>query len=192
MSYMRGTDDADHKRHHARVTRGIPWNGRKEARVVEDGIPLAWSVKAERDTSSPANGENSNKTPTRHRPNSILPLVSLATRHAVREYRILVIDASTSGRLISEILRTVDTVLAAPELPREILARCKLFLATTACEPPAIPGAKRRPGPKPKENGAERIVGVVVSQSIKWAMRVLREGEKDDKAVDSGDGVFCE
>lgn len=189
MSYMRGTDDADHTRHHTRVTRGIPWNERKEARIVEDRIPLTWSVKAERGRTPEVVDD---KTPTLRR---TLPLFSAPSRTVPRHYRLLVIDASTPGRLMTDILRTVDTVLAAPALPPDILARCKVFLATTACEPPAVPGAKRRPGPKPKETGAERIVGVVVSQSIKWAMRVLREGEKGekgDRAVDSGDGVFCE
>lgn len=48
MSYLRGSDDADHKRHHARVTRGIPWNGRKEAKVIRDRVPLTFGVKKER------------------------------------------------------------------------------------------------------------------------------------------------
>jgi N-acetyltransferase len=181
MSYLRGTDDADHARHHARVTRGIPWTGRKEARVLHDGVPLSW-----RDAGP-------NKFAARR--SGTLPLLSTSSRTAAREYRVLALDASTSGRLIFDILYTVDTVLSAPALPPDMLARCKLFLAVTACEPPATPGAKRRPGPKPKEGGTERVVGVVVAQPIKWAMRVLRDTAADaegGQVVDSGDGVMCE
>lgn len=66
----------------------------------------------------------------------------------------------------------------------------------TSSPAPARSGGKRpRPllGAKEKQP-KERIVGVVVSQGIKIAMRVLREGEKGERGevVDSGDGVLCE
>lgn len=83
----------------------------------------------------------------------------------------------------------VDTVVAAPALPIEIRERCKLVLALTADPPPA---GRRLPG-RPIEKG-ERVVGAVVVQPIKWAMRVLRDGEDvtGSGGVDSGGGVVCE
>ena len=42
-----------------------------------------------------------------------------------------------------------------------------------------------------KGKGMERIIGVVVSQPIETAMRVLKEGEEGN-SVDSGGGVLCE
>jgi len=198
MSYLRGSDEADHKRHHTRVTRGIPWNnGRKEAKVIKDRIPLTFGVKKERIDLSVVKSEGSSGADSKVRALSLcrsntLPLFSAPARKVERYYRIIALDASTPGKLVADILATVDKVLSAPALPPAILTHCKLFLAVTASEPPALPNAKRRPGPKPKEGGAERVVAVVVSQPIKWAMRVLHEGEESGRAVDSGDGVMCE
>jgi N-acetyltransferase len=49
-----------------------------------------------------------------------------------------------------------------------------------------------------KRNPKERIVGVVVAQPIKWAMKVLtntesrQETSSSGEVIDSGDGVLCE
>lgn len=172
MSYLRGSDEAEHTRHHARVTRGIPWIGRKEARVVRDHIPLQKAmvgVKEDKDKS-----EREVKAAARP-----LSLFSAPARSTAGYYRIVTLDANISSRVVSEVLDTVDRVLSAPALPASILARCKLVLAITSAEPPS---AK-----KGKKDGTERVVAAVVSQPIKWAMRVV-----DGGSVDAGGGVSCE
>ena len=94
-------------------------------------------------------------------------------------------------------MKTVDTVLSSPPLPPAILNQCKIFLFITAS--PA-PSKRLKPGFNTDKNPKERIVGVVVAQGIKWAMRVMTpeeqvrsgtEGVKKE-VVDSGDGVVCE
>jgi N-acetyltransferase len=89
---------------------------------------------------------------------------------------------------MEEILSMVDLVLSAPPLEGVMLERCKVFLFVTASPPPMrrtrlLPGSKQR-------SSTERVVGVVVAQPIKIAMRVVRE--TDGRAVDSGGGVMCE
>ena len=90
---------------------------------------------------------------------------------------------------LDDILKTIDTVLSSPPLPSAILDRCKVFLFTTTSPPPG----RLKPG---QNKGApkERVVSVVVSQPIKWAMKVLRSNEnvKGGSIVDSGEGVLCE
>jgi N-acetyltransferase len=90
------------------------------------------------------------------------------------------------------------------------LDQCKIFLFITSS--PA-PSKRLQPNSAAeKRNPKERIVGVVVAQGIKWAMRVLpndqahesgisvaldqrkegKEGKGEGEVVDSGDGVLCE
>lgn len=87
----------------------------------------------------------------------------------------------------------VDTVLSAPALPPSILKACKIFLLVTSSPPPLAVGKRRKLLEARADNAKprERIVGMVVSQPIKWAMRVLREDEKGN-GIDSGGGVMCE
>lgn len=132
MSYVRGSDDATHQKHHARVVRGIPWNGK--ARAL-------------------GNAGNA---------------------------RLLLVDLASVIPRVQKILDTVDTVLSAPALPPAIRERCKLFLA--------ISGDSK----KSERKKEERVVGVVVSQPIKSALRVLSESEDASGMVDSGGGVVCE
>jgi N-acetyltransferase len=95
----------------------------------------------------------------------------------------------------------VDTVLSASALPRAILDNCKVFLLVTASPPLTTMGERKRPKLSEVRDGAgatprERVVGVVVAQRIRWAMRVLRDSEQREgdglKIVDSGGGVICE
>lgn len=90
----------------------------------------------------------------------------------------------TEGRW-DDVHSTVDGVLSASPLTPRMREACKLVLAVSSCPPP---NAKRGT----KADGRERIVGVVVAQPIKTAMRVLRTGEDVDNKVDSGGGVVCE
>ncbi|WOO78984.1 N-acetyltransferase ESCO2 [Vanrija pseudolonga] len=152
MSYVRGGDDeAVHARHHARVTAGIPWDGRGRSKVVRDRVAFAGGT-----------------------------------------LRVIEVDASVAGVRVDDILATVDTVLSAPALPPAIRERCKLFLAVTASPAPVKQGAKRARPIAPPGKNRERVVGVVVAQPIKWAMRVLRDGEEGEGVVDSGGGVMCD
>lgn len=152
MSYVRGGDDeAVHARHHARVTAGIPWDGRGRSKVVRDRVAFAGGT-----------------------------------------LRVIEVDASVAGARVDDILATVDTVLSAPPLPPAIRERCKLFLGVTASPAPVKQGAKRSRPIAPPGKNRERVIGVVVAQPIKWAMRVLRDGEEGQGVVDSGSGVMCE
>jgi N-acetyltransferase len=90
----------------------------------------------------------------------------------------------TEGRW-DDVHSTVDGVLSASPLTPKMREACKLVLAVSSCPPP---NAKRGA----KADGRERIVGVVVAQPIKTAMRVLRTGEDVDNKVDSGGGVVCD
>ncbi|EIW68890.1 hypothetical protein TREMEDRAFT_68850 [Tremella mesenterica DSM 1558] len=109
--------------------------------------------------------------------------------------RIIMLDASCGGNKMEEILRMVDTVLSSPPLPTAILSQCKVFLFLTS-SPPS--NTHKRSKPNVGQQGRsqkERVVGVVVAQKIKWAMRVLRPGEQlgeDVRVVDSGGGVICD
>lgn len=90
---------------------------------------------------------------------------------------------------LNDILKMVDTVLSSTPLPPPILSQCKVFLLITAS--PA-PSKRLKPGFNTERTPKERIVGVVVSQGIKWAMRVIKPEETKSEVVDSGDGVLCE
>lgn len=91
---------------------------------------------------------------------------------------------------LDDILRTVDTVLSSPPLPRSILDQCRVFLFTTSS--PA-PSKRLQPGFSTEKTPKERVVAVVVAQGIRWAMRVLKPDENvEGQAVDSGEGVLCE
>jgi N-acetyltransferase len=92
---------------------------------------------------------------------------------------------------LDDILGMVDTVLSSPALSLPILERCKIFLLVTSSPPPVKKRSKPTPGGKPKQP-VERVVGVVVAQPIKVALRVLREGESGTSPIDSGGGVMCE
>lgn len=94
--------------------------------------------------------------------------------------RLIVVD----GRW-DEVHATVDGVLSASPLTAGMREHCKLILAVTSSSPP---NAKRRT----KEDARERIIGVVVAQPIKHAMRVLNHDEDVAGKVDSGGGVVCE
>jgi N-acetyltransferase len=102
---------------------------------------------------------------------------------------------------LNDILCMVDTVLSAPALPRTILDNCKVFLLVTASPPlPTTASGQRKrtrlSGVKGGATPRERIVGVVVAQRIRWAMRVLRDSDSEQreglKIVDTGGGVICE
>lgn len=96
--------------------------------------------------------------------------------------RLLVVDGKWD-----EVYATVDNVLSASPLTAGMREQCKLVLGVTSSLPPM--SSSRR---KVKEDGKERIVGVVVAQPIKHAMRVLNMGEEVAGKVDSGGGVVCE
>jgi N-acetyltransferase len=83
-------------------------------------------------------------------------------------------------------------VLSAPKLPEGIQDQTKIFLFITSSAPPTT--STKRSKPSHTDPTKERIVGVVVAQGIKWAMRVLHPGETLDgvQTVDSGGGVICE
>ncbi|WWC87706.1 uncharacterized protein L201_002598 [Kwoniella dendrophila CBS 6074] len=157
MSFMRGGDDESiHIAHHTRVLRGIVWDGlnkgkSKSSTTEENGWKLV------KDDISFDNGKGKGK--------------------------IVVVDASHGSNKLEEILSTVDRVLSSPPLPPPILDRCKVFLFITSSSPPA-----------PKDNTSkrqkldtsiskkvvqrDRVVGVVVAQGIKWAMKVLKDSEQ--------------
>ncbi|RSH94531.1 hypothetical protein EHS25_004335 [Saitozyma podzolica] len=105
------------------------------------------------------------------------------------------------SRVLNDILCMVDTVLSAPALPRTILDNCKVFLLVTASPPlPTTASGQRKrtklSGVKGGATPRERIVGVVVAQRIRWAMRVLRDSDSEQreglKIVDTGGGVICD
>lgn len=84
-----------------------------------------------------------------------------------------------------EVHATVDGVLSASPLTPGMRKHCKLILAITSSAPP-------KGNRWTKEDARERIVGVVVAQPIKHAMRVLVGDEDVDGKVESGGGVMCE
>ncbi|WVQ79064.1 hypothetical protein IAT38_001157 [Cryptococcus sp. DSM 104549] len=163
MSFMRGgPDETVHQAHHARVLRGIVWEGLKKGKGGEVG----WKVVKD----SVTFGEGKWKA----------------------KGRVVVVDGSWGGSKLDEILSTVDRVLSSPPLPPPILDRCKIFLFLTASPPPPPPPSKQAKRPrvdvsKTSGQGKERVVSVVVAQGIKWAMRVLGYGEKLGEGA-SGEG----
>ena len=184
MSYVRGGgDDGLHAKHHAKITRGIIWDGLGKGKGKGKVNGQGWRVAAED--------------------------VRFGQGRETGKGRIVVCGGSWGGQKVSEatgrdhnadeafqlddILNTVDTVLSAPPLPEAILDQCNVFLFLTSSPPPT--SAKRSrpiPGSKRKDD-QERVVSVVVAQPIKVAMRVLRPGEDSDvSVVDSGGGVVCE
>ena len=80
---------------------------------------------------------------------------------------------------VMEIIESVDTVLSAPTLPPTTLARCKIFLFTTSCQPP-VTVTKRAKSSATTTKPVERVVACVVTQPIRTGMRVLREDEVGD------------
>ncbi|OCF32379.1 hypothetical protein I316_06049 [Kwoniella heveanensis BCC8398] len=165
MSFMRGGDDEGmHAAHHARVLRGIVWDGlgKGKAKAVA-GISgeQGWRVVKED--------------------------VSFGLGKGAAKGRVVMIDGSWGGPKLDEILSTVDLVLSSPPLPPAIIERCKIFLLLTSSPPP--PPASHRSKSSTtkrqrldpvlsavaakKSSGKERVVSVVVAQGIKWAMRVL-------------------
>ncbi|WVW79992.1 hypothetical protein I302_101965 [Kwoniella bestiolae CBS 10118] len=112
--------------------------------------------------------------------------------------KVVVVDGSCGGNKLEEILSTVDRVLSSPPLPPAILERCKIFLFVTS-SPPPVSTAKRQKldnSISKKVVQKERVVGVIVAQGIKWAMRVLKDGEltasegKEEKKVVVESGGF--
>ncbi|GMK56659.1 hypothetical protein CspeluHIS016_0304990 [Cutaneotrichosporon spelunceum] len=83
-----------------------------------------------------------------------------------------------------DVYSTVDGVLSASPLTPKMREACKLVLAITSSLPLNVKAAK--------VDGRERIVGVVVAQPIKTAMRVLGNDEDTEDKVDSGGGVVCD
>ncbi|WVR03963.1 hypothetical protein IAU60_000962 [Kwoniella sp. DSM 27419] len=179
MSFMRGGDDeGTHVVHHTRVLKGIVWDGlgKGKGKAVSGDADNGWKVVKENVAfGSGKQGERG-------------------------KGRIIMVDGSRGGSKLDEILSTVDTVLSSPSLPAPILDRCKIFLFLT-CSPPPQPsrvstssgGAKRlRPDIEGIKRALpkERVVSVVVAQGIKWAMRILPEGDQceavDRKVVESG------
>ena len=84
----------------------------------------------------------------------------------------------------------IDISLSSPPLPAAILERCKLYLAITSSPPPTR-AASRNLTPSERslqfknkaEAGKERVVGAVLSQGIKWAMRVLEADIKVETSM---------
>ncbi|KAK4689903.1 N-acetyltransferase, partial [Tremellales sp. Uapishka_1] len=161
MSYIRGGDDEGvHGKHHARVTRGIIWDGIGKGK----GKAMGQGWRCVQDDIRFGSGNKSIG-------------------------RIVVFDGSWGGSKMNDILCTVDTVLSSPPLPTPILDACKVFLLLTAAPPPC--GKRRK---VEKVSTKERIIGVVVAQPIKWAMRIIRSGEEaaGTSRIDSGGGVMCD
>ncbi|WVQ73755.1 hypothetical protein IAR50_003335 [Cryptococcus sp. DSM 104548] len=177
MSFMRGgEDEAVHRVHHTRVLRGILWEGAK-VKGKGKGGEEGWKVVADD--------------------------VEFGEGRGKGRGRIVVVDGSVGGPKMNEILSTVDLVLSAPALPPSILAQCKIFLFLTSSPPPPPPEAtakRQKLDPtlsKANKDGKERVISVVVAQGIKWAMRVLRDGEGvegKEKVVETGGfgSVSCE
>ncbi|CAD6579680.1 MAG: hypothetical protein TREMPRED_002547 [Tremellales sp. Tagirdzhanova-0007] len=166
MSFVRGGEDEGlHEKHHARVTRGIVWDGlsRGKGQSREGGWRTVHdAVRFGRD------GKGTGK--------------------------IVVCDGSWGGSKLHDILYTVDTVLSSPPLPAIILDASKVLLFVTSSPPPLVSG-KRRRTESGKKQSKERIVGIAIAQGIKWAMRVIRPGEVVEEgvmSVDSGGGIFCD
>lgn len=84
-----------------------------------------------------------------------------------------------------EIIESIDTVLSAPALPPTTLARCKIFLFTTSCQPPAPTPKRAKPSTITKP--VERVVACVVVQPIRTGMRVLRDDEVGESSVQKRD-----
>jgi hypothetical protein len=92
-----------------------------------------------------------------------------------------------------EILESVDTVLSAPALPDPILSRCKIFLFTTCSPPPQSASKRLKPISKSSLSAStgkpiERVVGCVVVQPIRTALKVLGDDELREMEQDSDDG----
>lgn len=174
MSFVRGSEDEHlHAKHHARVIRGIPWDGsgKGKGKMIGDG---GWKV--------------------------VRDDVYFGEKSAGKG-RVIMCDGSWGGQKVGTILSAcllqledilfmVDTVLDAPRLEDSMLERCKIFLLVTSSPPPTIKRSRLVPGSKPKV--IERIVGVVVAQPIKTAMRVVSVSDTSGRVVDSGGGVMCE
>ncbi|WWC68775.1 uncharacterized protein I206_102710 [Kwoniella pini CBS 10737] len=154
MSFMRGGEDESiHIDHHTRVLRGITWDGLGKSKVDEKG----WKIVKD-DINFGLNGKGKGK--------------------------IIMVDGSIGGNKLDEILSTVDRVLSSPPLPPTIIERCKIFLFVTSSPPlPSKLSNKRQKldtSISKKVVQKERVIGVVVAQGIKWAMRVLKVNDQSD------------
>ncbi|WVQ62728.1 uncharacterized protein L199_000876 [Kwoniella botswanensis] len=153
MSFMRGGEDESvHVAHHTRVLKGIVWDGlgKGKGKSRED---KGWKV--------------------------VKDDISFGEKEKGKG-RVVMVDGSYGGSKLDEILTTVDRVLSSPPLPRAILERCKIFLFVTSSPPPASSTKRQKLDNSISRNVVqrERVVGVVVAQGIKWAMRVLKDGEQ--------------
>ncbi|WWC99164.1 hypothetical protein V866_006059 [Kwoniella sp. B9012] len=153
MSFMRGGEDESvHNAHHTRVLRGITWDGlgKGKGKSRDD---KGWKVVK---NDIPFGEKEKGKG------------------------RVVMVDGSYGGSKLDEILSTVDRVLSSPPLPQAILERCKIFLFVTSSPPPTNSTKRQKldNSISKKVVQRERVVGVVVAQGIKWAMRVLKDGEQ--------------
>ncbi|WVF67082.1 hypothetical protein IAT40_001827 [Kwoniella sp. CBS 6097] len=170
MSIMRGgNDEGVHAAHHARVLRGIVWDGLGKGKgkaVTGAGAgEQGWRV--------------------------VKDDVVFGSGKGAARGRVVMVDGSWGGPKLAEILSTVDLILSSPPLPQAIIERCKIFLFLTSSPPPPISTSSSNTSTKRQKldsvlsagkKGAakERIVSVVVAQGIKWAMRVLGDDDGGD------------
>ncbi|KAK8861414.1 hypothetical protein IAR55_002233 [Kwoniella newhampshirensis] len=176
MSYMRGgEDDSIHIAHHSKVLRGIPWEGlgKAKGKGKSSAGETGWKVIEEGVEFGPRSSPG----------------------HRRAKGRIVMLDGSFGGAKLDEILCTVDLVLSSPPLPPAILDQCKIFVfLTSSPAPPPSSSTAKRPRldvsslkvSSSSSVGKERIVSVVVAQGIKFAMRVLSDGESVAGGVESG------
>jgi N-acetyltransferase len=214
MSYVRGGDDESlHEKHHAKVTRGSIWDGLGRGRArkkTENGIGIGigekdcgWRILKDNVPFGPG-GKGKGKVIVADgsyggakvciRLSSSHPICqSCQDDHMYCNYR----EHQPDDQL-DDILKTVDTVLSSPPLPSAIMAQCKIFLFTTSS--PA-PSRRLQPRTTSDRTPKERVVAIVVSQPIKWAMKLIgnTKAKVSDQTqlppgetVDSGDGVLCE
>nr|XP_018264561.1 uncharacterized protein I303_02731 [Kwoniella dejecticola CBS 10117]OBR86719.1 hypothetical protein I303_02731 [Kwoniella dejecticola CBS 10117] len=160
MSFMRGGDDEGiHVAHHTRVLRGIIWDGlgrSSKSNLDEKG----WKVVRD-------------------------DIVFGVDKKG--KGKVIMVDGNHTGTKLDEIVSTVDRVLSSPPLPPAIMQRCKIFLFVTSSPPPLSKSSVAKKRQKldtaisKKVVQKERVIGVVVAQGIKWAMRVLSDGEVQNK-----------
>ncbi len=86
---------------------------------------------------------------------------------------------------MTDILESVDKVLSAPALPQAMLAKCKIYLLVTSFSPPNPSSGNKRikPSNTACKEPVNRVVGCVVAQPIKVAMRVVQETSDVQTAV---------
>ncbi|WRT65554.1 uncharacterized protein IL334_002499 [Kwoniella shivajii] len=161
MSFMRGgQDESVHIAHHTRVLRGIVWDGSGKGKGKSS--EAGWRVVKDDIVFGGGKGKG----------------------------RVVMVDGSYGGSKLDEVLPTVDRVLSSPPLPQPILESCKIFLFLTSSPPPPPSNTTKRLkldlAISKKAVQRERVVGVVVAQGIKWAMKVLKDGEQPDSIIELG------